>query len=773
MATYTRPDATYPAVAEDAVRTPMSPADVGAGWSTSSQTRPPAATFNARDYLTSSAVKYLLRLGVAEWSPTESYQGLGLCIGTNGSVYWNLVPCVNVNPVTDVSGKWEKTAIRRADAAELIGNITGGVIPETTNLLMGNGTGSAADSGVTTDNNIFAFPHAVSVQGYAEFKYNASGAATAPTTGGLKVVWNLGYGTGETDFINARGSGSGGFNWYNMASGAALTNATPWSMQLDGSNHLHLVGALKMQTLTLYTYEGSYIDAGIGQAIIRANPQPQPHIAISPGKTNCGISFGIDSTFDTDQSGTYDFWSGADATGAQTKVSWLDRQGNAAFSGNVTTGRGLNTVGVAQIRNGGVALSYTNECAYIDSQGSGGPRGLFSFRQCAANGSAVLETLRFSGSGDASFLGSVSIDWNGHPSGLPVNNNGLTIGFNTGGYQQVDFVNGVSNYGGFGFWVVNAPTTIAPTGDYRRLMSLDGGNGTLWFNLPAHNNTPIAQLSPDANFMCGNGQLRLGQRSAGSGVTQWAGGSPNINSDGAALILNGAGNGGVYLNWDQGVGGVHFGTGNQGNSSTAYIDNQGQAFLHGYLIDNGSGNASTFASYWADTSGMNLDGSNGIINMNAHRAGGLGAVNVTGYLNAGYLQVMGTAPDGQVLMGNGTSYVPTVVGTLNGGGDLAAGGARAFGVSYPNTNRTLFVSVTYTVGNGGAAVRAYIGAGSPSMLVAGQDRINAGGNANLGGGANYCFQITFIVPPRWFFEVTQAPGNTGAPTIVAWIENFL
>ena len=119
MATYTRPDATYPAIAEDGGRTPMSPADVGAGWSTVSQTRPPAATFNARDYLTSSATKYLCRLGVAEYSHDEQYQGLGTCIGSDGSFYWNLVACQGIDPVGDLTGHWEKMPVRLRDAQSL------------------------------------------------------------------------------------------------------------------------------------------------------------------------------------------------------------------------------------------------------------------------------------------------------------------------------------------------------------------------------------------------------------------------------------------------------------------------------------------------------------------------------------------------------------------------------------------------------------------------------------------------------------------------------
>jgi hypothetical protein len=197
MATYTRPDATYPAIAEDGGRTSMSPADVGAGWSTSSQTRPPAATFNARDYLTSSAIKYLCRLGIAEYSPAESYQGYGLCIGSNGSVYWNLIACQGIDPVNNVSGNWEKTAIRRADCAELIGNVTGGTIPETLNLLKGNGTGSAADSGITDDGTTVNFPTNVTAVGTI-----TAGAAVSIGVRGSGIPWQTGVANINSDGTN-------------------------------------------------------------------------------------------------------------------------------------------------------------------------------------------------------------------------------------------------------------------------------------------------------------------------------------------------------------------------------------------------------------------------------------------------------------------------------------------------------------------------------------------------------------------------------------------
>lgn len=725
--TYTRPDATYPAIAEDGGRTPMSPADVGAGWSTSSQTRPPAATFNAKDYLTSSAIKYLLRLGVAEYSETEQYQGLGLCIGSNGSVYWNLIACQDVDPVTDAGGHWEKTAIRRADAAELIGNVTGGVIPETFNLLKGNGTGSAADSGITDDGTTTTFPTIIAAAN-GKLRLAERTGANAPTWGAGSPNINS---DGSSLVLNAAGLSWMLLNWdqgsaVKFGNGAGVAVGT-----IDNAGNASFNGNLSGGGI-------SFIRSSNNQPATAPNANARidsnGDIVFSPGSTG-----GTFLSWDSGTSGTHF------GSGTSTEVGHVDSAGNAYFNGtlgcggNATFYGGLSVSGLAMFNTVRIGNMWT-----LGTRSSGGDinadaANMFINATGAAGGvyfnwDKGTSGVHF-GNGAGALVAQIdaagvfSCAMGGSYNNLPVPNPGLTIGYNLDGYQAVDFVNGVTAYGGFQWYCVNAGTTLTEANSRSHLLaSLDGSNGLALYLAGA----VTTQLYSNGTAVIGGnltvgsgGTLRLGTRNQGVG---WTSGSPNINSDGAAILINAAGPGGIiYFNWDMGVNGVIFGNG--AGVNVASVDGTGYAIFH--------------------------------------------SLQVTGNANVGAFQVAGGAPAGQVLMGNGSTYVPTVVGTLNGGGDLSAGGARAFGGSYQNTNRTLFVSVTYTVGNGGAAVRAYIGASSASMLVAGQDRINAGGNANLGGGANYCFQITFIVPPGWWFQVTEAPGNTGAPTIVAWIENFL
>jgi hypothetical protein len=716
MSTYTRPDATFPAIAENGGRTPMSPADVGEGWSTSSQTRPPAATFNAKDYLTSSAIKYLLRLGVAEWSPTEQYQGLGLCIGSNGSVYWNLVACVDVDPVFDAAGvHWEKTAIRRADCAELIGNVTGGVIPETLNLLQGNNTGSAADSGIQHDGATTRFPSNITL-------LNGSlrlGGRTDPN------LWRDGAANINSDgtslVLNASGLSWMLLNWdqgaaVKFGNGAGVAVGT-----VDNVGNASFDGTLSGGGIS-FTRSSTNKPAAAPNAICRID---------SNGSSifNPGASGGMYLCWDSGTGGTH-FGSGTSA-----EVGHVDNAGNAYFNGTLGCGgaatfygtlavTGMASFSVVRIgnmwslgtRTSGGTINADASNMFINANNAAG--GVYfnwdngtsgvTFGNGAASAAAKIDA-----------AGVFSCAMGGNYDNLPITKVGATIGYNLDGYQAVDFVNGVSAYGGFMWYTVLAPTTLTIANNQtHRLMSLDGSNGLALYLGGAittqlySNGTAIF----GGDLTVGSGAtLRMGTRNQGVG---WGPGTPpNINSDGAALLINAAGAGGiVYFNWDQGVNGVIFGNG--AGVAVASIDGAG------------------FADFKS-------------------------------------LRIQSAAPAGTVLMGNGTSFVPTVMGGLNGGGDLASQGQRAFGSSYQNSNRTLFVSVTYTVGNGGASVRAYIGSSSASMLVAGQDRINAGGNANLGGGANYAFQLTFIVPPGWWFQVQESPGNTGAPIIAAWIENFL
>jgi hypothetical protein len=313
---YTRPDATYPAIAESGTHAALSPSEISAGWSTTSQSRPPADEFNARDFYTSSAMKYLCRLGVAEYSPAESYQGLGLCIGSNGSVYWNLVACMGINPVTDATGHWEKTAIRRADCAELIGNVTGGTIPETTNLLKGNGTGSAADSGISDDGVNTSFPTNMMVNGgfclYGSGAVNngtmrlSFGADTsfldAIATGGARgqITLRIGAAGGANliEGLRIDANGNSIFGGYITASAGAIaignrTYAPSVPRVVSDNESLFLNAANSGNILANWDYAGNFIFGnGQQQVMAQVDSIGTGLFGNLPATPNCGVRIG-------------------------------------------------------------------------------------------------------------------------------------------------------------------------------------------------------------------------------------------------------------------------------------------------------------------------------------------------------------------------------------------------------------------------------------------------------------------------------------------------
>ena len=73
-------------------------------------------------------------------------------------------------------------------------------------------------------------------------------------------------------------------------------------------------------------------------------------------------------------------------------------------------------------------------------------------------------------------------------------------------------------------------------------------------------------------ILCGNGALQLMNRTYGQTA-----GTPNINTDGVSIIVNPAGSTGIlFLNWDQGGGGVRFGNG-VGGPAVGQVDAAGNA----------------------------------------------------------------------------------------------------------------------------------------------------------------------------------------------------
>lgn len=137
------------------------------------------------------------------------------------------------------------------------------------------------------------------------------------------------------------------------------------------------------------------------------------------------------------------------------------------------------------------------------------------------------------------------------------------------------------------------------------------------------------------------------------------------------------------------------------------------------------------------------------------------ALQVNGNVNVGSLQIGGTGSAGQVLTGNGSSYVPmplpAVAATLNN-----VTGGRAFGVTYQNTSGSpIFVSgYGSTSGSAFADLICLCGAGSPSIAVFGSQVGATTAGLPIG--------FSFFVPNGYFYQINT--GGTSSTTLAAWVE---
>jgi hypothetical protein len=180
-------------------------------------------------------------------------------------------------------------------------------------------TGTAWGTSVDTANvamrnlaNIFTQPNS--------FSFNANGSTTVTVQGGLQIAWNVGNGSGETDFINIHSAVGGGFYWYNVAPGATLTSATPKAMFLDSANILHTFGDIITTnslrstgtSITTATPNSVWMDftSGWGR-IVTVGPSAGTLAGLSiNGIDGASAGFKQFATFGTDASGNASVTSG-------------------------------------------------------------------------------------------------------------------------------------------------------------------------------------------------------------------------------------------------------------------------------------------------------------------------------------------------------------------------------------------------------------------------------------------------------------------------------
>jgi hypothetical protein len=111
-----------------------------------------------------------------------------------------------------------------------------------------------------------------------------TGAPLPYTSQGAYINWNLTVGGGETDFVNNRGGGAGGFHWYN-----ALSNGTVGApiMTLDQSGVLTPAGGLLGNAATATQFAGSPTQCPVGSVLTGIQQN---------GNANC-TSFGASTQY--------------------------------------------------------------------------------------------------------------------------------------------------------------------------------------------------------------------------------------------------------------------------------------------------------------------------------------------------------------------------------------------------------------------------------------------------------------------------------------------
>jgi hypothetical protein len=749
MATYTRPDATFPAVAEDAGRTPMSPADVGAGWSTTSQTRPPAATFNAKDYITSSAVKYLLRLGVAEYSPTESYQGLGLATGSNGSIYWNLVACTGIDPVTDSLGHWEKTAIRRADAAELIGNITGGVIPETLNLLKGNGTGSAADSGITHDATTTTFPTTVLAK---QLNFNGSNGVPA-----LSAGWDFGPNGSNSYFArlisNSPTVNVGEVQFAGVAAGPAQFVTYLRLFQPTGAGSEQAIFAVPV---VIGTGSGNLrlIDRGgtwskTGSANIGADAA---NLVINP--------WGPGGVYLNWEQGTQGVYFGNGALGI---AAHIDSGGNALFAGSVQTNGGVSVVGGGPILASSMKLAMYSGQGYIDFVGPDvNTPGSAFLRVSASDGSHLSNVMAIHSDGSVAMNGSLSITGGLWASTLVISNN------STGSIGSI-----MSQMPNMGVGQTNSIYIGASNSlnNMFRIGFLFEGNGVgnlAFFNW-AGQGPNAATVDLSNNWVFG-GNLACGANCAGNATIGGNGGLKItwnlMNGVGETDFINSNGGAGGGFAWYSGVGGAAL---NNSSQYLMYLTGGGDLYLLNNLYIHGLQTVDIHASgnlfLSGFTQGLRIAGStvvggqvanqmmlsvpnasNGYFDFCGADASTYGVLHFRS-LNStnGYTEALTLASTGVSVPIAGKTYTAPNIWDQTS--------VRALSGVYQNTTgMSIQVSMTCHVhGSSIGSTSAYVSNLNPPNYLVFVNQNNASTEGTE-------IAATFVVPPGWFYKVT-ATGN--------------
>jgi hypothetical protein len=248
-------------------------------------------------------------------------------------------------------------------------------------------------------------------------------------------------------------------------------------------------------------------------------------------------------------------------------------------------------------------------------------------------------------------------------------------------------------------------------------------NGTLTINGIA---SVTGNIGTNADlYVAGISHLANGHILIGIRTGTILNGTPGISTDNTNLYLNSAANGFTYFNFDQGGHGVKFFDGSGAGNIVAAIDQNGSAYFNSLV-------------------------------------------------NVASLQVAGVAPVGQVLTGNGTSYVPMPIPgaslpTFHADATNYAPPARDFDQINRNSGTgPLVVSGLVNTFGGGhvGSVECLIGSSNPTIRAFGMTTGAEVDNGTIG--------FNFTVPPGWLYQIRKNTltnnQGTGVTTVNTWVE---
>lgn len=378
----------------------------------------------------------------------------------------------------------------------------------------------------------------------------------SPSAGGFALGWNSWQSFGETDFINSRGGGGGGFNWYNVGGGTQITPTLQPNMWLDSSNILHTIGGFSATSSLTVSLDSV------------TAPNPNGRIAvINTNSTTLRGGFQIEG-FSSDFSRT---------------IQWLDcwEDGTGVHASFPNTSLSVNGWISAPfyIANGTFGTTWADASVFIDFLTAANEARFWSKSNDNSIGS-----ISFAGSSNsvtARFIEYLTIREAGAAFSIPVTTTALSINNPAAGTSAsilslqpgivagastnlfIGQSNSVGNAAYYGFFY-----QAAASASNHGTIGIVGSGAVATFD--AAGNWSIPQLN------VANGRLRIYDRGLGPG----AGMPPNINSDGNSVIINSSSAAYVYLNWDQGIG-VIFGNGV--GAQVAQVDTAGNAHFNGTI----------------------------------------------------------------------------------------------------------------------------------------------------------------------------------------------